>query len=165
MPAPAHDPRPDRKDVAEPLITAVAPGKEQEGRGGGSAITGAQDWPGPAGRAGDPAGQGAGLAAGRALAAIEISVADHPGSLPQVCGLLARREFHVEALLSLPAPGGRRSVWLLVPDDARLEQLVLQVSKLGDVLGVARREGLGPFDALNTERGLSPLSGSHPAGG
>ncbi len=99
------------------------------------------------------------------MVAIEICVADHPGSLPQVCGLLARREFRVEALLSLPAPGGRRSVWLLVPDDTRLEQLARQVAKLGDVLGVARREGLGPFGTLNTEKGLCPLSGSHPARG
>lgn len=82
------------------------------------------------------------------LAAIEIITADHPGSLPQVCGMLARRAFQVEAMLSLPSTGGRRSVWLLVPNDARLEQLMLQVSKLGDVLDVARRAESGPFGAL-----------------
>lgn len=84
----------------------------------------------------------------RELVAIELNVADHPGSLPQVCGLLARRSFQAEAVLCLPGRHGRRAVWLLVPADARLEQLTRQLAKLGDVLSVELREGLGVFGML-----------------
>ncbi len=83
-----------------------------------------------------------------AKAVLELSVAGHSGALPQVCGLLARRAFRVEAMLCLPASGGRQSIWLLVPEGGRLEQLMRQIGKLGDVLGVDRRDGLGPFAAF-----------------
>lgn len=85
---------------------------------------------------------------GQGRAVLELRVAGHSGSLPQVCGLLARRAFQVEAMLCLPAAEGRQSIWLLVPEDGRLGQLVRQVGKLGDVLGVDRRDGLGPFEIL-----------------
>ncbi|WP_202951396.1 amino acid-binding ACT protein [Desulfocurvibacter africanus] len=85
---------------------------------------------------------------GQSRAVLELSVAGHSGSLPQVCGLLARRAFQVEAMLCLPAAEGRQSIWLLVPEDGRLGQLVRQIGKLGDVLGVDRRDGLGPFETL-----------------
>ncbi|EGJ51615.1 amino acid-binding ACT protein [Desulfocurvibacter africanus] len=85
---------------------------------------------------------------GQGKAVLELRVAGHSGSLPQVCGLLARRAFPVEAMLCLPASGGWQSIWLLVPEDGRLGQLMRQVGKLGDVLGVHRRDGLGPFETL-----------------
>lgn len=85
---------------------------------------------------------------GQAKAVLELSVAGHSGALPQVCSLLARRVFQLEAMLCLPASGGRQSIWLLVPEDGKLAQLMSQVGKLGDVLGIARRDGLGPFGTL-----------------
>ncbi|WP_211221638.1 amino acid-binding ACT protein [Desulfocurvibacter africanus] len=85
---------------------------------------------------------------GQGKAVLELRVAGHSGSLPQVCGLLARRAFPVEAMLCLPASGGWQSIWLLVPEDGRLGQLMRQVGKLGDVLDVNRRDGLGPFETL-----------------
>lgn len=85
---------------------------------------------------------------GCAKAVLELSVTGHSGALTQVCGLLARRAFHVEAMLCLPASDGRQSIWLLVPEGGRLEQLMRQIGKLGDVFCVDRRDGLGPFGEL-----------------
>jgi acetolactate synthase-1/3 small subunit len=91
-----------------------------------------------------------GKTTGNSLTAIEVTVADHPGVLAQVCSLLARRSFQAEAVCSLPARDGQRTIWLLMPSDARLEQLTRQLTKLGDVLAVEfREEGRKLLETLN----------------
>lgn len=70
---------------------------------------------------------------------LRLLVRNHPGVMSHVCGLFARRGFNVEGVVCLPCGDGTRSaILLLVPDDARLEQLVRQLAKLEDVLEVRR---------------------------
>src|SRR5947209_13874804 len=72
-------------------------------------------------------------------AVLELTVRNHPGVLSHVCGLFARRAFNVEGVLCMPVGDGTRSrVWLLVAEDERLEQMILQLGKLEDVLEVRR---------------------------
>ncbi len=72
---------------------------------------------------------------------LELSVANHPGVMSHVCGLFARRAYNVEAILVMPVGDGATSrIWLLVNDDARLEQMVKQLLKLEDVYEVRRHE-------------------------
>ncbi|MCM0754922.1 acetolactate synthase small subunit [Desulfovibrio aminophilus] len=73
----------------------------------------------------------------RALAALRLTVNNHPGVMSHICGLFARRAFNVEGILCTPLGGGATSrIWLLVQEDERLEQMVRQVRKLQDVLEV-----------------------------
>jgi acetolactate synthase-1/3 small subunit len=70
---------------------------------------------------------------------LELTVRNHPGVMSHVCGLFARRAFNVEGILCMPVGDATRSrIWLLVLDDARLEQMVKQLEKLEDVLNVRR---------------------------
>lgn len=70
---------------------------------------------------------------------LEIAVRNHPGVMTHVCGLFARRAFNVEGILCMPVGNGQQSrIWLLVRDDERLPQVIAQVGKLEDVLGVSR---------------------------
>jgi acetolactate synthase-1/3 small subunit len=70
---------------------------------------------------------------------LRLLVRNHPGVMSHVCGLFARRAFNVEGILCLPVADGTRSViFLVVDDDARLEQLLRQLRKLEDVLEVQR---------------------------
>lgn len=70
---------------------------------------------------------------------LELAVRNHPGVMSHVCGLFARRAFNVEGILCMPVGGGDESrIWLLVRDDARLPQMISQVEKLEDVIGVER---------------------------
>ena len=72
-------------------------------------------------------------------AVLELTVNNHPGVMAHVCGLFSRRAYNVEGILCLPIGDGTRSrVWLLVNEEARLEQMVRQMLKLEDVLDVAR---------------------------
>lgn len=74
---------------------------------------------------------------------LELTVNNHPGVMSHVCGLFARRAFNVEGILCMPVGDGAQSrIWLLVLDDARLEQMVKQLEKLQDVTAV-RRHGAG----------------------
>lgn len=74
---------------------------------------------------------------GRAV--LELTVANHPGVMSHVCGLFSRRAYNVEAILCLPVGDGRQSrIWLLVSEDAPLEQMVKQLLKLEDVFDVRR---------------------------
>ncbi|WP_345594534.1 acetolactate synthase small subunit, partial [Verticiella sediminum] len=68
-------------------------------------------------------------------AVLELAVHNHPGVMTHVCGLFARRAFNVEGILCMPVGSGAESrIWLLVHDDARLPQMMLQVEKLEDVI-------------------------------
>lgn len=70
---------------------------------------------------------------------LELTVRNHPGVMSHVCGLFARRAFNVEGILCMPIEGTPTSrIWLLVTEDARLEQMIKQVRKLEDVLRVCR---------------------------
>jgi acetolactate synthase-1/3 small subunit len=70
---------------------------------------------------------------------LELTVRNHPGVMSHVCGLFARRAFNVEGILCMPVGDGEQSrIWLLVNEDARLEQMLKQLRKLEDVLEVRR---------------------------
>lgn len=71
------------------------------------------------------------------LIALKLTVNNHPGVMTHICGLFARRAFNVEGILCTPMQGGSTSrIWLLVPEDDRLTQMIRQVRKLHDVLEV-----------------------------
>ena len=77
--------------------------------------------------------------AGFAKAVLELEVNNHPGVMSHICNLFARRAFNMEGILCMPVAGGARSrIWLLVFEDQRLEQMIRQLEKLEDVLGVRR---------------------------
>lgn len=82
---------------------------------------------------------------------LDIVVRNHPGVMSHVCGLFARRAFNVEGILCLPVGDGSNSrIWLLVRDDAQLAQMISQVEKLEDVVGVERHDaGLRVFERLD----------------
>ena len=73
---------------------------------------------------------------------LELIVNNHPGVMSHICGLFARRAYNVEGIACMPVNGGATSkIWLLVDVEARLDQMVKQVDKLEDVLGVERHDG------------------------
>ena len=70
---------------------------------------------------------------------LELTVNNHPGVMSHICGLFARRAFNVEGILCMPIGTGAQSrIWLRVPDDHRLEQVLRQLRKLEDVVSVQR---------------------------
>src|SRR5215467_13185991 len=70
---------------------------------------------------------------------LELTVNNHPGVMSHICGLFARRAFNVEGILCLPIGAGEQSrIWLRVKADQRLEQMIKQVLKLEDVVGIRR---------------------------
>jgi acetolactate synthase-1/3 small subunit len=70
---------------------------------------------------------------------LELTVRNHPGVMSHICGLFARRAYNLEGILCMPFGDGQQSrIWLLVDDDARLEQVMKQTAKLHDVLDVRR---------------------------
>jgi acetolactate synthase-1/3 small subunit len=70
---------------------------------------------------------------------LELTVNNHPGVMSHICGLFARRAFNVEGILCLPIGTGVQSrIWLRVPADHRLEQMLRQLCKLEDVVSVQR---------------------------
>nr|WP_321514347.1 acetolactate synthase small subunit [uncultured Pseudodesulfovibrio sp.] len=72
---------------------------------------------------------------------LELSVNNHPGVMSHICGLFARRAYNVEGIACMPINGGGKSkIWLLVNADHRLDQMIKQVDKLEDVLGVERHD-------------------------
>lgn len=84
------------------------------------------------------------------MAVLRLRVRNHPGVMSHVCGLFSRRAFNVEGIVCLPVgDGGTSAILLLVPEDARLEQVVQQLRKLEDVLSIERApEAAGAFDAV-----------------
>lgn len=72
-------------------------------------------------------------------AVLEIDVNNHPGVMSHVVGLFSRRAYNVEGILCLPLGDASRSrIWLLVNEDQRLPQMMKQVDKLEDVIGIRR---------------------------
>ena len=70
---------------------------------------------------------------------LELTVNNHPGVMSHICGLFSRRAFNVEGLLCMPIGTGAQSrIWLRVYADDRLEQMLKQLRKLEDVVGVQR---------------------------
>jgi len=77
----------------------------------------------------------------RALArtVLELDVNNHAGVMSHVVGMFSRRAYNVEGILCMPVGNGDTSrIWLMVNEDARLEQMVKQIEKLEDVLAVRR---------------------------
>jgi len=78
-------------------------------------------------------------AAVREGAVLRLMVRDHPGVMSHICGLFSRRSFNLDGIICLPIGDSARSeMLLLVKDDARLGQLILQLQKLEDVIEVSR---------------------------
>ena len=70
---------------------------------------------------------------------LELDVNNHAGVMSHVVGLFSRRAFNVEGILVMPVGDGAASrIWLLVNEDARLDQMIRQLEKLEDVLAVRR---------------------------
>jgi acetolactate synthase-1/3 small subunit len=70
---------------------------------------------------------------------LELEVNNHAGVMSHVVGLFSRRAYNVEGIVCMPVGDGRLSrVWLTVNEEARLEQMIRQIGKLEDVLGVRR---------------------------
>ena len=70
-------------------------------------------------------------------AVLELSVNNHAGVMSHVVGLFARRAYNLEGICCLPVGDGTSSrIWLLVNEDARLEQITKQLMKLEDVRAV-----------------------------
>ena len=70
---------------------------------------------------------------------LELEVNNHAGVMSHVVGLFSRRAYNVEGIVCLPVGDGRLSrIWLAVNEEARLEQMIRQIEKLEDVLGVRR---------------------------
>ena len=69
----------------------------------------------------------------------ELTVANHPGVMSHICGLFSRRAYNMDGILCLPLSGGDQSrIWLKVDAEQRLDQIVCQLEKLGDVKSVVR---------------------------
>jgi len=81
---------------------------------------------------------------------LELTVNNHPGVMSHISGLFSRRAFNVEGILCLPLGDGQCSrIWLLVPEDERLPQVISQLKKLEDVLEVQLcSDGKEVFDGL-----------------
>jgi acetolactate synthase-1/3 small subunit len=78
-------------------------------------------------------------AALREGAVLRLMVRNHPGVMSHICGLFSRRSFNLEGIICVPIGEGARSeMLLLVKDDARLGQVILQLQKLEDVIEVSR---------------------------
>ena len=70
---------------------------------------------------------------------LELDVNNHAGVMSHVVGMFSRRAYNVEGILCMPVGSGATSrIWLMVNEDARLDQMVKLVEKLEDVLAVRR---------------------------
>lgn len=77
-----------------------------------------------------------------AKATLELTVNNHPGVMTHVVGLFSRRAFNVDGILCMPVGNGEQSrIWLLVADDARLDNMMRQLEKLEDVCAVRHHTG------------------------
>jgi acetolactate synthase I/III small subunit len=89
-------------------------------------------------------------AAVREGAVLRLMVRNHPGVMSHICGLFSRRSFNLDGIICVPIGDSTRSeMLLLVKDDARLEQLILQLQKLEDVIEVSRAPAMREtFEAI-----------------
>ena len=79
-------------------------------------------------------------------AVLELTVNHHLGVMAQVSGLCARRAFHVTGWLYIPDGHGIEGrIWLRVPEDRRLEQVIKQLQRLEDVLDIRRHDATAAF--------------------
>ncbi len=72
---------------------------------------------------------------------LELGVNNHAGVMSHVVGMFSRRAYNVEGILCMPVSEGNGAtsrIWLMVNEDARLEQMVKQLEKLEDVFSVRR---------------------------
>lgn len=78
---------------------------------------------------------------------LKLLVRNHAGVMSHICGLFSRRAFNLEGILCMPMGDGSRSgMLLLVKEDERVEQLMLQLEKLEDVLEIHRDQDFAPFE-------------------
>ena len=76
-------------------------------------------------------------------AVLELKVVNHPGVMSHICGLFARRAYNLEGILCLPIEGGDYSrIWLLVNEEALLDQVIAQTQKLIDVVEIKHHVGV-----------------------
>lgn len=69
---------------------------------------------------------------------IELEVQNHPGVMSHITGLFSRRAFNLDGILCGELNQGDRSrIYLLVKNDDGLGNIVKQLEKLYDVLGVS----------------------------
>ncbi|WP_291859697.1 ACT domain-containing protein [Marinilabilia sp.] len=74
------------------------------------------------------------------LLIIELHVNNHPGVMSHITGLFSRRGYNMEGILCGAIGEGETSlIYLLIAEDEKLEQIILQLSKLYDVLNVKLR--------------------------
>ena len=74
---------------------------------------------------------------------VKLKVRNHPGAMSHITGLFSRRGFNLEGILCAPVGGGQDSaMYLLVRNDERLEQIVMQLRKLYDVMSVIVQDDL-----------------------
>ena len=90
-------------------------------------------------------------AAAKALVTLRLTVNNHPGVMSHVCGLFARRAYNLEGIFVTPINDGATcSVWLMINEDSRMDQVVRQVRKLHDILDVRVEEtDENAFERLN----------------
>ena len=70
---------------------------------------------------------------------LELEVNNHPGVMSHVCNLFARRAFNMEGIVCMPDANANISrIWLLVFEDQRLPQVIVQLEKLEDIRSVHR---------------------------
>ena len=88
-------------------------------------------------------------------AILRLRVRNHFGVMTHVCSLFSRRAFNLDAIICLPiGDGTQSSVLLMVNENERLDQLILQLAKLEDVLEVNRApESRRMFESLATDFG------------
>lgn len=80
-------------------------------------------------------------AAIREGAVLRLMVRNHPGVMSHICGLFSRRSFNLDGIICIPIGDNTRSeMLLLVKDDDRLKQAILQLQKLEDVIEVSRTD-------------------------
>ena len=74
---------------------------------------------------------------------VEITTNDHPGIIARVTGLFARRGFLMHSILCLPADDNSGSkIYICLPGQKQLTQIIKQLNKLFDVQQVSLRPDL-----------------------
>ena len=86
-----------------------------------------------------------------AMVALSLTVYNHPGVMTHICSLFARRAFNMESIFVVPINNTDTSrIWILVHNDSRLDQMVLQTRKLEDVIDVrVWPDGLDAFQRFS----------------
>ena len=81
------------------------------------------------------------MRAGRVMMVLELTVNNHPGVMSHICGLFSRRAYNLEGIVCVPIANGEISrMWLQINEEQKLDQVIKQVQKLPDVLGIVRHD-------------------------